>query len=171
MQEPAQKGVATMRQLLVLAALIVAVGTLAFGLALPVAADPASTARVTDFTTNALDADGNFRLVHCNSAHQTVKGDKVTETYTCEFISDVFWGDPVHPATAMHWDFESSEDLEDATIEGLEGPYRWFSDIEDILTGDNCWWFTNDWRMVITPSGKVNVTVAYDPPVVDGPDC
>ena len=162
-----------MRTILTLAtmALLVAVGILAFGLALPVAADPASTATVTDFQTNALDADGNFRLVQCSSAHQTVKGDKVTETYTCEFVYDEFWGEPVLPAKAMHWDYESSTDLEDETIAGLEGPYRWFSDIEDILTQDNCWWFTNDWRMTITPSGNVNVSVVYDPRVMEGPAC
>ncbi len=162
-----------MRKLAILAtmALLVAVGTLAFGLALPVAADPASTATVTDFETQALDAEGQFKQVECSSAHQTVKVDKVTETYTCKFISDGFWGNPVLPATAMHWDYESSTDLVDDTIEGLEGPYRWFSDIEHILIPDDCFWFSNDWRMVITPSGKVNVSVVYDPPVEDGPDC
>ena len=151
-----------------MAAVVVA---LVIAVALPAGAGPATTEKVTDFYTNALDADGNFRLVFCSHAHQVVKDGKVTETYHCEFVADDFWGDPVLPATAMRWDYESSEGLQDATIPGLEGPYRWFSDVEDILTEDNCWWYTNDWTMVITPSGNVNVRVVYDPPVIEGPDC
>jgi hypothetical protein len=153
-----------MRKLAILAtmAAVVAVGTLAFGLALPVAADPASTATVTDFETQALDAAGQFKQVECSSAHQTVKGDKVTETYTCEFLPGSWLGAPALPAKAMHWDYESSTGLVDGFL-SISGPYRWFSDIEHILTPDDCFWFSNDWRMVITPSGKVNVTVVYDP--------
>ena len=155
------------RRLVVVAVAIV----LAVAVALPAEAGPAVTERVTDFYTNALDADGNFRLVFCSHAHQVVRDGKVKETYHCEFVTDDFWGEPALPTKAMRWDYESSDGLQDATIPGLAGPYRWFSDVEDILTGDNCWWYTNDWTTVITPSGKVNVTVVYDPPVIEGPDC
>ena len=133
---------------------------------------PAVTSKVTDFYTNALDAEGDFRSVHCSHAHQVIKGDKVFETYRCEFVSDAFWGDPVLPTRAMRWDYESSQDAgPDATIPSISGPYRWFSDIEDLTSSDLCWWYTNDWRTVITPSGNVNVRVVYDPPVIEGPDC
>ena len=146
-------------------------------------AGPASTAAVRDFFTNALDADGCFRLVHCAQAHQVIKGDKVKENYHCRFVNDEFWGIPALPRRAMKWDYERSDGLIDCTIDGLEGPYRWFSDIEQLLTDDGCFMYTNaqgedigksSWRMVITPSGNVNVTVVYDPPVFelgDGTPC
>ena len=152
---------------LVIVAMIVA---LVMAVALPAGAGPAVTNKVVDFNTNALDADGNFRLVNCSHAKQVIKGDIARETYSCKFVSDSFWGDPVLPTRAMRWDYESSDGLSDATIPGLEGPYRWFSDIEDILTGDDCFMYTNDWTTVITPSGNVNVKVVYDPPVFELPN-
>ena len=146
-------------------------------------AGPASTAAVTGFSTNALDADGCFRLVLCARAHQVEKGDDVKESYHCHFVDDDFWGTPVLPKRAMKWTYENTQHLKDweSCKVPVEPPYRWFSDVEDILSGDTaCWMYTNaqgedigdsSWRMVITPSGNVNVTVVYDPPVFEGPDC
>ncbi len=155
---------------------------LAMAVALPASAGPAATNAVADFNTNALDADGCFRLVHCSQAHQVVKGDIARESYNCQFVDDDFWGTPVLPKSAMKWDYENTAVLEnwaDCTVP-VEPPYRWFSDVEDILTGDLCWMYTNakgadigdsSFRMVITPSGNVNITVVYDPPVMEGPEC
>ena len=151
--------------------------------ALPAGAGPASSEKVMDFYTNALDASGCFRLVHCSQAHQIAKGDIVKENYRCQFVDDDFWGTPVLPKNAMQWDYENTKDLEnwDQCTVPVEPPYRWFSDVHDILTEDTlCWMYTNEadmdignssFRMVITPSGNVNVTVVYDPPVFEGPEC
>ena len=107
------------------------------------------------FTTNALDAGGNFRLVECSLAVQTTdKNGKIKESYDCMFVSDAFWGEPLLPLTKMKWDYASSEGLgPDATYPTLYGPYRWYSDIENILSGfDNCWMYSNNWRMELKPS-------------------
>lgn len=139
---------------------------------------PASTNKVNDFYTNALDAEGCFKLVHCSHAHQVDRGDVVKENYRCQFVYDGFWGMPVLPDSAMIWNYENTTEL---TGEGCDvavaGPLRWFSDVEQILTMDDCFMYTNptgedigdsSFRMVITPSGNVNVTVLYDPPVFEG---
>jgi hypothetical protein len=136
---------------------------------------------VTDFYTNALDADGCFKLVHCSQAHQVAKNDRVKEHYQCEFVEDDFWGTPALPESAMKWDAENSAEIDPANCTvPIDPPYRWFSDVEDIMTGDLCWMYTNpegqpigdsSFRMVITPSGNANVTVVYDPPVFEGPEC
>ncbi len=144
------------------------------------AGGPANTEMVRDFFTNALDADGCFKLVHCSHAHQVSRGEVVKENYRCQFVDDETWGTPALPDSAMVWDYDNTVDL---TGEGCEipipGPVRWFSDVEDILTTDSCFMYTNaagedigdsSFRMVITPSGNVNVTVVYDPPVFEG-DC
>lgn len=164
--------------------------TLAFTMAMaPLASagpeNKALTSGATDFETNALDADGCFRLVHCSHAMQVDRGDVVKENYRCTFVDDAlgFWGTPALPTSAMVWDYDSSMDLDgdDCPIDPLLGPYRWFSDIEAIQNpGVACFMYTHatgdgdtnsSWRMVITPSGNVNVTVVYDPPVFEGPDC
>jgi hypothetical protein len=171
-----------------------------FALAVPLAlmmalaplakAGPASTEAVMDFETQALDADGCFRLVHCSHAHQVDIGDTVVrENYRCKFVDDAgFWGTPELPTRAMVWDYASSMDIEpndECPITTLEGPFRWFSDVEFLLPSfDGCFMYTHaagggnetdsNWRMVITPSGNVNVTVVYDPPVFelgDGSAC
>jgi hypothetical protein len=140
---------------------------------------PANTETVTDFFTAALDADGCFRLVQCPRAHQVDIGDTVVrENYQCYFTDGL--GTPVLPTRAMVWDYASSMDLTgDGCPIDIEGPYRWFSDIEDILDPDDCFMYTHakagnetdsNWRMVITPSGNVNVTVVYNPPVFEIPD-
>lgn len=162
------KGVIKMKKKL---AALAAAGAILLSAAAVFAIGPAEPAQVNDFYTNALDADGNFRSVLCTHAQQVAKGGKFKETYACEFVSDAFWGDPVLPTRAMRWDYESSTNLVDVTITGLKGPYRWFSDVQDILSDDLCWMYTNDWTMVITPSGKVNITVVYDQPVFEGPEC
>ena len=156
---------------------------MSFGLTLTAHAKAEGAANnelVRDFYTNALDADGCFRLVHCSFGHQVTKGDVVRENYQCQFVDDEFWGTPVLPDNAMVWDYNNTIDL---TGEGCDvpipGPIRWFSDVEDILTMDGCFMYTNpsgedigdsSFRIVITPSGNVNVTVVYDPPVFEG-DC
>ena len=151
--------------------MVAVVVVLSMALAIPAGAGP--KVEVTDFTTNALDAEGNFRLVECSKADQiTDKFGKIKEIYHCAFVSDGFWGTPVIPVTKMHWDYASSDGLADDTIIGLEGPYRWFSDIEDISSsGDLCWMYSNNWRMELEPSGQVQVKVEYSPPVIEGPDC
>ena len=148
----------------------------------PVSAGRANPAMVKDFETQALDAAGCFRLVHCAHGQMVDRGDVVKESYRCEFVDDDFWGTPVLPDHAMTWDYESTKDI---TGEGcdvpLAGPFRSFSDVLDILSGDTqCWMYTNESgedigdssiRARITPSGNVNVTVVYDPPVFEGPEC
>ena len=156
---------------------------LSMAVALPAGAGPAMTDKVADFLTAAMDAEGCFKLVHCAHAHLTFKDSKASETYTCEFVLEDVpgLGPPVLPDSAMQWNYENTSALpnwQDCTF-AVEPPYRWYSDIEDILTGDTCFMYTNSlnsdigdssWQIVITPSGKVNVTVKYDPPVFELPD-
>ena len=148
-----------------------AIFVIAMGMALPASAAPAATEKVNDFYTAGLDADGQFQLMFCSHAQSTTTATKASETYRCAF-ADGGWGTPALPTRAMRWDYDSTVGLHDDTF-NIDGPYRWFSDVEDIVSGfDACWLYSNDWSMVITPSGNVNVTVKYAAPFVfEGPAC
>jgi hypothetical protein len=128
--------------------------------------------QVADFYTAALDADGQFKMVHCTEAKMGVKADVIKESYKCMFLDDSFLGPPALPAEGMTWDYASSTALHDDFF-NIDGPYRWFSDVEDIVSGfDLCWLYSTDWTMKIDSSGKVNVKVLYYAPFVwEGPDC
>jgi len=155
---------------------------IAIAIANPAMAGRAAPNMVKDFDTQALDAAGCFRLVHCSHGQMVDRGAVVKESYRCKFVDDDFWGTPILPDRAMRWNYESTKAI---TGEGcdvpLAGPFRWFSDVMDILTGDTqCWMYTNASgedignsriNARITPSGNVNVTVLYNPPVFEGPEC
>ena len=148
---------------------------LSLALAIPASAKGGDkvTVEETDFLTVALDANGDYKVVDCSKAVQTTdKNGKIKENYNCMFVYHDSFGNAELPAMKMKWDYASSDGLEDDTIDGLEGPYRWFSDIEDILSGDLCWMYSNNWRMELKPSGEVKIKVEYIPPyVIEGPDC
>ena len=134
--------------------------------------DRAFTNRVTDFQTFALDAEGNFKSVLCSHGQQVTMGEVVRETYNCKFDGGQGLGDAVLPKKAMRWDYDSTSGLGPDANFGIYGPYRWYSDIYDILTEDLlCWMYTDDWTTVITPSGNVNATVVYTPPLFEGSEC
>lgn len=149
--------------------LMSAVLALAMGMALPVSAAPATTERVDDFFTLGLDADGNFKTLFCDSAHQTWKGDAVREDYSCHFeqFLDLWgtgtsdFGPAVLPDRAMKLNPDTTTLV------------RWWSDVSDILEVPDvdCWMYSEDFSVVITPSGNMNATVVYDPPHFEGPDC
>jgi hypothetical protein len=146
---------------------------LAIAIALPAGAGPskAQTYTATDFFTGALDANGDFKTVYCKFAKLTLLDGKASETYHCEFLSD---SGAVLPESAMTWNYENSY--------AISGPWRWFSDVEDInnIDGDpTCFMYTqpkdappgdSSWSEVLTPSGQVNVTVKYRPPYFGHPD-
>ena len=108
----------------------------------------------------------------------------LTNVYQCQFVDDGFWGTPVLPTTNMKWNYDNTLALDWDNLGcdyAVEPPYRWFSDVVDILTGDDlCWMYTNEFgedigdssfTIKITPSGNANITVVYDPPVFEGPEC
>ena len=139
----------------------------------PAGAGPnkAETYTYTDFYTGALDANGDWKLVHCTFAKLTLMDDMATETYKCEFDPD---GDAAIPKHAMTWNYDNSFDI--------SGPWRWYSDVEaglDIDGDPTCFMYTSEkdedpgdssWSLVITPSGKANATVKYRPAVFQHPD-
>ena len=150
----------------------------------PAGAGPAVTDKVEDFFTAILDADGCFKLAHCKKAHLTFKDAKASETYQCEFVPEggAGLGVPAIPESAMTWDEENTASINSSgcTVP-IDPPYRWYSDVEDILNPDSCFMYTHpkgtdiadtdsSFRMVITPSGNANVTVKYGPPVFEQPD-
>lgn len=136
--------------------------------------------RLSDFETLALDADGCLKLVECSAHMVTLPDGTVRENYRCELVEDPdFWGTPALPANAVIWDEVNSAELtgEGCTIV-IPGPYRFFSDVEEGLTNDGCFMYTNakgtdigdtgsGFRQVVTPSGNVNITIVYDPPVFE----
>ena len=64
--------------------MVAVVVVLSMALAIPAGAKGGDKVKVevADFTTNALDADGNFRLVSCSKADQTTdKNGKIKEKY------------------------------------------------------------------------------------------
>ena len=157
---------------------------LSIAMTLPAGAGPAATDKVTEFYTAVLDAEGCFKLVFCNNAHLTFKDGKATETYQCEFVLEggAGLGVPAIPESAMTWDEENTVliDSSGCTVP-IDPPYRWYSDVEDILNPDTCFMYTHSkdtdiadtnssFTMVITPSGNANVTVKYGPPVFEQPD-
>lgn len=155
-------------------ALMAAVVLIAVSAAVPAAANNALPAKsqVGDFVTAGLDANGQFKLISCTEGKMGIKDDVIKESYKCVFLDDSFLGPPTLPAEGMTWDYASSAVLHDVNL-GIDGPYRWFSDIEDIVSGfDLCWLYSTDWTMKIDSSGKVNVKVLYYAPFVwEGPDC
>jgi hypothetical protein len=142
-------------------------------LAVPAGAGPnkAETWTARDFYTGALDANGDFKLVYCYFAKLTLIDGKANETYKCQFLED---SGAVLPDHAMQWDYESSY--------AISGPWRWYSDVEAINNIDgkpDCFMYTqpmgedpgeSSWSEVLTPSGRVNVTVKYRPPVFEIPN-
>jgi hypothetical protein len=153
--------------------MVAVVVVLTMAVALPAYAGPdsAETYTATDFYTGALDANGDWKLVHCTFAKLTLMDGKACETYRCQFEPG---GDAVLPERAMKWNYENSLPI--------TGPWRWYSDVEVInnIDGDPaCFMYTqalgdppgdSSWEEVLTPSGAVNVTVKYRPPVFQIPD-
>jgi hypothetical protein len=151
---------------------MVAAMVLVLAVALPAGAGPdkAETYTATDFYTGALDANGDWKLVHCAFAKLTLMDGKANETYKCEFDDD----GAVLPKKAMKWNYENSLPI--------TGPWRWYSDVEDIngiYADPACFMYTqgfgelpgdSSWSLVITPSGHANATVKYRPPVPEHPD-
>ncbi len=138
---------------------------LVMAVALPARAGPrnAETYTARDFYTGALDANGDWKLVHCAFANLTLRDGNATETYKCQFEPGA-----VLPVEAVRWNYENTS-----------GSWRWYSDVEDInnIDGDSaCFMYTSpageppgdsSWSLVITPSGSAHSTVKYRPAVWD----
>ena len=156
--------------------MVAVVVVLSMALAIPASAKGGDKVIVeeTDFLTVALDANGDYKVVRCSIAVQTTdKNGKIKENYNCMFEYHASFGNAELPAMKMKWDYASSESLGPDPVLGVSGPYRWYSDVEDISSGmDLCWLYSNNWRMELKPSGEVKVKVEYIPPyVIEGPAC